>query len=60
MNYLNANAPNNFVITALDINRIERKIDSAISPPKMVNLEVLCTIEWYSIDMIGNGNDVQS
>ena len=60
MNYLNANAPNNFVVTALEINRIERKVDSAISPPKMVNLEVLCTIEWYSIDMIGNGNDVQS
>jgi len=60
VNYLNTNAPNEFVISALEINRMERKINNGITTAKMINLEVLCTIKWYSIDVTGDSNDIQS
>lgn len=60
VNYLNTYAPNEFVITALDIKRNRRKIDNGITTAKMINLDVLFTIKWYSIDVIGESNDIQS
>ena len=60
MNYLNAYAPNEFVVTKLDISRVERVINSGITTPKMINLEALCTIKYYSIDAVGDGDVSQS
>lgn len=60
MNYLNAYAPNEFVVTKLDISRVERVINNGITTPKMINLEVFCTIKYYSIDAVGDGDVSQS
>ncbi len=60
MNYLNAYAPNEFVVTKLDISRVERVINNGITTPKMINLEALCTIKYYSIDAVGDGDVSQS
>ena len=54
MNYLNAYAPNEFVVTKLDISRVERVINNGITTPKMINLEAFCTIKYYSIDAVGD------
>ena len=56
INFLNAHAPNEFVIAALELKRV----DNERTAPKMINLEALCTIKWYSIDMIGESDDLQS
>ena len=60
MNYLNAYAPNEFVVTKLDISRVERVINNGITTPKMINLEAFCTIKYYSIDAVGDGDVSQS
>lgn len=60
MNYLNAYAPNEFVVTKLDISRVERVINNGITTPKMINLETFCTIKYYSIDAVGDGDVSQS
>jgi len=60
LSYLNTHAPNDFSVDTFDISRVERKTKNDTDTQKMINLEVLCTIKWYSLDMIGEGNDLQS
>ena len=60
LNFLNTYAPNEFAISKIDINRVERKVNNGITTPKIINLEVRCTIKWYSIDMVGDGDGYQS
>ena len=60
MNYLNAYAQNEFVVPKLAISRVERVINNGITTPKMINLEAFCTIKYYSIDAVGDGDVSQS
>ncbi len=60
LSYLNTYAPNEFIVSKIEINRVERDINNGITTPKIINLEVRCTVKWYSIDMVGEDSGYQS
>jgi len=60
MDYLSAHAPNSYAVTNMEITKSDRKIDNGITSPKIIGLEVLCTLEWYSIDLKSESADVQT
>jgi len=51
MDYLRVHAPISYAVTKMEIAKSDRKIDNGMTSPKIIGLEVLCTIEWYSIDL---------
>ncbi len=56
--YLATSISTPFEITSLVMHRVDNKKNSELTTAEEINLQVVCTIRWYSIGMIGDGHAI--